>query len=1213
MLSHGKRFFANELYLRQELRKVRLIGELPLDRADRDYLESQIRSLVDAEGTRQATQRLENSFGASLASFMVLQGIYGYHGGDYWTDLCQCVPIPMDVARQWGDIFHKVLATLQLPTFEEAGESAALTAILAHGGIPDDSLPDFFQKVLAPALTEPRYAGFDAADLLEVMGTRSGEGLARPVMRSLLHGGVFARDFVERCLDMARDGLVGGLRSSAQDLGLPERVVSAFHEWIHQPGRARVPTAPPEVRRRPVLMLHPMGDGVCLFLPAQDLRGPCRQVAWVVTAPAFTRRLRMHFDPEPDGFHVESGTLPVERPADRLDVVLEVDGQARGSWEVSLGLDGRPFLLFEAGTGRRLPGPPPHAEDGVWMVYRASLELEWSNGRPCSWLETFDLLPGWDGYSCRHLSCGGGGMLRLRETGTARRSFEVDLGVTRESTLRFVGGHPLPPGVESDVRAWIGAPPELLLPDGSQEATLCIQPEGSASPAEVRLVRIQDLPAQACAEGLHLPLGHPLLLGPSPVGTFRLTLRGFLGQDARASLRILPSLAVQRTRSSGNDPGGDTVTLLDLPAEVETTQLGAGGWESLSRRPDGRFEIIFAPGRSEAEVRCEWTLPCGTSVPVPVRVRRELWRWRLVGTPQDEAGWQQRPIAGSLEELLEDSAPSLVVDVSPLGRRPLEASLTLAGADGRPVMEPLVIRAGGGTAAATPLAPRVRFDLAPHGDALRACLSSLVGVLSVEPLGSARTEGCTETVLVLDQPWRVREVRATAQEAGAEADRSVLVRWKAPHQVHHRGMRLWSLWRPWEPPQACAIPDEAEDGHLFTFPRESLPPGHYRVDLGLDEPWSTSSFARPASDSASSATLQVGTPEELEAHVQALPETGLACAERYLAALHMEGPCRISTLYPLRESISDKDVPALLDLRLAVADLPDPHRPEVAQLEAFTRQFIPGEHGPALCRAMCDRARSGGRAARQALVDECVRLGLVFLPAFRACRACVEPEVREALWSLWPPLGAVLVPHDWDAAEPELAHRLGHAAIRELGEWEAGSYDLFGRCQRPEVPLDAGIIGSIMGSLPAPDEPLHRDSDARATLDWLLRAAKEGPRESARWAGVEHAYLQARLDDAAKKGWLCDGFVKELAKRQPHLGFGEHSWVPYCVGAVALLCVTLARGEERRAALHVTEDDLRRNLVLAHRIAPELLAHDLCLAEALMRMEKSAATREAVA
>ncbi len=67
----------------------------------------------------------------------------------------------------------------------------------------------------------------------------------KPVKRFLTYGGKAAQNLLERCLDMAREIIDGGVTADASDVGIPARVVSRFQEWwqsrtsgSHHRGRA---------------------------------------------------------------------------------------------------------------------------------------------------------------------------------------------------------------------------------------------------------------------------------------------------------------------------------------------------------------------------------------------------------------------------------------------------------------------------------------------------------------------------------------------------------------------------------------------------------------------------------------------------------------------------------------------------------------------------------------------------------------------------------------------------------------------------------------------------------------------------------------------------------------------------------------------------------------------------------------------------------------
>jgi hypothetical protein len=119
--------------LSKEAQNVSLLGEIPLSPEDLDHLATLIRQAISPD-ISVGTRFLERKVPACLAAVRESTGLVE---DPNWE-------------RKWGRIFLNFLKTNDLPCFEIKGGLAYVTPILAHGGIPNSCLDEFFEKVLLP-------------------------------------------------------------------------------------------------------------------------------------------------------------------------------------------------------------------------------------------------------------------------------------------------------------------------------------------------------------------------------------------------------------------------------------------------------------------------------------------------------------------------------------------------------------------------------------------------------------------------------------------------------------------------------------------------------------------------------------------------------------------------------------------------------------------------------------------------------------------------------------------------------------------------------------------------------------------------------------------------------------------------------------------------------------------------------------------------------
>lgn len=154
MLENCFSLFECEKVLEKTLTEVKFIGQIGLTLEDVALLADFIRKRLEddvQEGTRYLCDRTPSA----LACYLVGHGVYFYSDGDYWGSLSNNVHIDdVNWQRRVGQNFLTFLNKLQLPMLEIPGTHKYVANILLHGGIPQSCMPEFFDKVLYPAILD---------------------------------------------------------------------------------------------------------------------------------------------------------------------------------------------------------------------------------------------------------------------------------------------------------------------------------------------------------------------------------------------------------------------------------------------------------------------------------------------------------------------------------------------------------------------------------------------------------------------------------------------------------------------------------------------------------------------------------------------------------------------------------------------------------------------------------------------------------------------------------------------------------------------------------------------------------------------------------------------------------------------------------------------------------------------------------------------------
>ena len=443
-----------EVVRARQLTGKRLICEIPFGQDDVE----QLRKTLLPQGIQAWNH-------PTLAAMMTVGiGIYHYDQGEFWSEL---PGLNSQAERnKWGQKFEGFLKGRNtLETFrsvKDEGSHRYVGPILAHGGIPQTCLPDFFSLIT-------RYGDREQSgqDLIEsIKGKTLHED--KPVQRFIKYGGEVAEDFVHGFLALWQHYERGDMGAKC---GLPDRVVEAFSVWWpdHKPKRQNSSKRMP----KPELRIEPSGQGIFLYLPRCDnhpdvganARWRALGKEWAVT--------RAH-------------EISIEKP----DPIWEVSGVGRAH-TLEGPTDELPVLFFDPSTGKLIPEPHlRRLPSQVWAVFRGNQQMD-----PSPNLE--EGFAQWPGYYLAVFDLSDKHQLRVgNNTFDVRRPFF------------HCGADPIVHGVfsQNDVPVFCDLP-EIKW-DGKANLSLTIddKPQGNIDIASDELTVLLDKPGDYLIE-LRGPLG----------------------------------------------------------------------------------------------------------------------------------------------------------------------------------------------------------------------------------------------------------------------------------------------------------------------------------------------------------------------------------------------------------------------------------------------------------------------------------------------------------------------------------------------------------------------------------------------------------------------------------------------------------------------------------------------------------------------------------
>ncbi len=868
-----------EACLAGQIRQIELVGEITITAEEWEQLGRLIGSLLETSLRRGRTIQqlmadLRRHFPASFAALAVAQGVHGYGGIDgFWPGMGETLSRDIDPnwASRLGQLFEQILQDSRLPLFPDMGGRRYVDLILVHGGIPNISLGDYFDKMLKPAVTHSFYVDMNADELIDDWLSRSNTiFIDKPVLRFLEFGGQIAADFVDRTRELAREFLDSeGQIPDPEEVGLPRRVVEGFHAWAvgkNGLGPADDTSGEPRLRlRKPEIWLDPWGEGLMLNLPPQQIP-PQKMNARIVWEVQSNGRplaaLPVQLRRAGDELRTTPEVVSLAYPAETYTVALKFDNQIQRTWRYQgYNRSSYPLLVFDPGRGvllrqgKSLPARP------LWIIFPRSMTLQIEGAARKT--EEFPPLPwgGWANFQGEAWELAQATNLILRQGDAV--IFETAIRPDQAAQKpHLVGGNLfMAASAEAPTPIYNGAPPTVRIPlvgrtslvEELSRWRLTVQNPWPAKPdVTVRNRPLFEFRPQLIQKDgyVELPLDIPQLLGNRPTGTYTVRLRGPLGRDAELTFRVLAHFFVtghEKIYLPDLVEGPQPVTLLletsaaaaiECPGETDDCQVTLVEKQSTG----ATYEVTVPPEAVETRLILVEPLGLKKFARVPVRIQVRRLRWALAGDKtQADSGQLARTgavIKKSLDALEQSKAPMLFVghplsDLSATqAAEPTALTLSLVDMEQQVLMQKIVEK------------PRLshgrsvwRFDLAPFLDTVRHSTSPIVRFELAYPQPEGRLN---LPVLSLTRSIVIHDVALDISPPAA-GEIEFRLTWQEETRLRHRRVRFWPMWRPWLPPYELPIPDDAAGQLTFSLPVSDLltrlPLGAYRLEFLVVDPW----------------------------------------------------------------------------------------------------------------------------------------------------------------------------------------------------------------------------------------------------------------------------------------------------------------------------------------------------------------------------------------
>lgn len=845
---HNKSLAEWERELRKRLDSADLLGEAgPISEEETRELGRLIGARFSNADWDRVKARVLSDYPHLFAVYLVFQGIHGYKEGDFWAGVRKATSLDLSSAQtsEWGRLFERIVEKLGFARFPLLLGHRYVGPILAHGGIPDSALPVFFDRFIHPWITHSEYVPLTTREFIqERIHLSSTEiELGKPIIRFLKFGGGIAEDFVDRCRDLAVKTVETGKLPLPEDVGLSPRVTEQYRQWCEQ---VDLDVGQDKFRefRAPILIVEPWGVGPSLYFPPQHTS--LDSTYWQTTWQVYTDKgLISEWAAPPHT--MESTNIPLRQVAEEYRVELTLiplnclkhnDTETfKRVWRYHGMTKDCPLMLFDACTHKQIPSKTVLPASRLWIYRLPGIELR---ARPPTTLRVMEELPQlpwqWNTLLGQLIDLTDIEEVVVSKTATSLKICEF--AVYKADQILLEGGERFT--IDDDgPPLYIDRPPNLSIPLHGTSLSkwhVKVYDERSVSSDVDIHLDLETLDRQGhlthTDESVILRLDK--YLGSSPLGTYRVTIRGALGHRADLRFRILPSLDMvgNDTLHLPDEGQPEVQFLLETLAHVEVSLQATVRDCALTLVDDGDARTTYevTVGESSSNVPLQFSSSTSKEnaalVTVSVPIRRLRWMILLNKEETVAPKWRTTPSRLSLEALEQSREPYLLVDLFGGACDNLEVAVLLVDDEDMTLQEERMVF----KKAQSP----VCFDLRAFLDTIRHSPSPFSLKLRLRRVPDYPGE-IRIPLLFVTRGFHVENLEA---ETLCKKDAvHLFLRWQPTISLRHRFVRLWPVWCPWDKPLMIAIPDEAQSQYDVSFSPGELTPGKYLLEFGVRNPW----------------------------------------------------------------------------------------------------------------------------------------------------------------------------------------------------------------------------------------------------------------------------------------------------------------------------------------------------------------------------------------
>ncbi|PKO03867.1 MAG: hypothetical protein CVU43_00695 [Chloroflexi bacterium HGW-Chloroflexi-5] len=828
---------------------LRIIGEIPLTWADINELADIVHAVFVAEGMKRGSDILYYEYPKLMLTLMACFAAHNTKR-DYWQAFADFIEVDKVALynQRWHHCFVELAESEGFKVFKFKDDPTPyVTSIRFQGGIPTYSLPDYFEKMVLPAVQRPDLREIPTKQALAYLLNHA-YFVDSPVLDFLRNSGELGIEFFSDSCKLARHALKHhGEILPLGDLNLPSYIVSAFETYFERQVDEK------QHWRKPELLAAPYSDDapVILSLPEQEINLDLftRQIQWQIVCDDQDQPIILPckvFRQRQSVVTKEVFQPIQETPKTIIVSLLAVyeetsNVQELRRWNLSLipSPDRTPIMAFRedrklVSQSIALPAEP------LYLVIPKDCQFTFTGNAILR--EEFSALSGyWSGWKIEAWDLSGAWSLQLSQNEKLLGRVIPIQGIITQPQL--TGGHLFQFQNESSLPLYTTELPSLKIPTtflhGDQADLnawqVRVRSKWDAVPSidvSFKLGQFRSV-IQIEKEMALFPLS--TILEKESAGTFEVELRGPRDIHLEFRFHFWPSILVCGHSLKIGRPDHDPKSsqfILRLPDKARCEPQAGAEAATITRNPAGW--MVTAPETAN-RVMLDLTMPSdnGGLVRVPIMIPMPKLRWGLA-TDQDQGILElnQNLLTRSIDQLLQAGNCSLHVEMYGLGDI-LESLRIRLVEDDKPeqfLQEVKLTRTNF-------TKDWLRVTLGQFSDSIKN-IHSLAQFELIYWTTDREADPIRIPLIELSRDLSIDHVKLDQV-----TDTTWKISWKEEHTLRNRRVMIVPSWQPWQKPWEYIIPDNS-NGELL-IENIALPPSQYELYFYISPKWATTKLEQP--------------------------------------------------------------------------------------------------------------------------------------------------------------------------------------------------------------------------------------------------------------------------------------------------------------------------------------------------------------------------------